>query len=82
VRHLNRHHADALLAIARALGGYPDATAAECSRVDRGRIDLAVRTPCGRAAAGVGFPEAVVEGAQRRAATVELTRRARAAGTA
>ncbi len=79
VEHLNRDHADALLAIAQALGGYPDATAAECSSIDRRGIDLAVRTPRGRAAARVAFPEVLHESTQLRAATVELTRRARSA---
>ena len=31
VAHLNADHADALLEIAQALGGYPDATVATCS---------------------------------------------------
>jgi putative heme iron utilization protein len=82
VEHLNRDHADALLVIAQALGGYPDATATECSGIDRRGIDLAVRTPRGRAAARVAFPEALVESSQLRGATVELTRRARAAAGA
>jgi putative heme iron utilization protein len=78
VEHLNRDHADALLAIAQTLGGYPDATAAKCSGIDRRGIDLVLRTPRGRAAARVAFAEALRETAQLRAATVELTRRARA----
>jgi putative heme iron utilization protein len=78
VEHLNRDHADALLAIAQALGGYPDATAAKCANIDRRGIDLVLRTPRGRAAARVAFAEALRETAQLRAATVELTRRARA----
>jgi putative heme iron utilization protein len=77
VAHLNDDHADALLDIARALGGYPDATAAACSSLDRRGIDLTVDTPRGRAPTRVAFPEALVDGAQLRAATVELTRRAR-----
>jgi putative heme iron utilization protein len=79
VTHLNEDHADALLVIARALGGYPDATAAHCSGLDRRGIDLAVHTPRGRAATRVGFPRALTESSQLRAATVELTHRARAA---
>ena len=35
ITHLNDDHADALLVIAQALGGYPDATAAQCSGLDR-----------------------------------------------
>jgi putative heme iron utilization protein len=78
VTHLNEDHADALLAIAQALGGYPDAIAAQCSGVDRRGIDLAVQTPRGRAPARVAFPLALAESSQLRAATVELTHRARA----
>jgi heme oxygenase (biliverdin-IX-beta and delta-forming) len=44
ITHLNDDHADALLLIAQALGGYPDATAAQCSGLDRRGIDLAVHT--------------------------------------
>jgi len=79
VAHLNRDHADALRVIAQALGGYPDATAAQCSGLDRRGIDLAVHTPRGRAPARVAFPVALDASSQLRAATVELTRRARAA---
>jgi putative heme iron utilization protein len=82
VRHLNEDHADALLVIARALGGYPDATAAHCSGLDRRGIDLTVDTPRGRAPARVAFPRPLDAGAQLRAATVDLTRRARAAAPA
>jgi putative heme iron utilization protein len=64
--------------IAQALGGYPDATQAQCSGLDRRGIDLAVQTPRGRAPARVAFPLALAESSQLRAATVELTRRARA----
>ena len=78
IAHLNDDHADALLVIAQALGGYPDATAAQCSGLDRRGIDLAVHTPRGQAPARVAFPEALAESSQLRAATVELTHRARA----
>lgn len=81
VAHLNDDHADALLVIAQALGGYPDATAARCSGLDRRGIDLAVQTPRGRAPTRVAFAETLVDGAQLRAATVGLTRQARAAAT-
>ncbi len=77
VDHLNADHADALLAIVRALGGYPDATAARCSGLDRLGIDFAVRTPRGPAPARVAFARPLTDGSQLRAATVELTRRAR-----
>lgn len=79
VAHLNADHADALLAMAQQLGGYPDATAATCTAADRYGLDLAVQTPRGTAPARVGFAEPVAEAAGLRGATVELARRARAA---
>jgi heme iron utilization protein len=33
--HLNNDHADALVAMAQAFGGYPDTTAATCTGADR-----------------------------------------------
>jgi putative heme iron utilization protein len=77
--HLNEDHADALLAIARAIGGYPDATAAKCSAIDRYGMDLALDTARGRAPIRVAFPTTLAHSSELRAATVELTRRARAA---
>ena len=79
IAHLNADHGDALLTIAQALGGYPDATFARCSGIDRRGIDLALDTPRGRAPARVSFSATLTESTQLRAATVELTRRARAA---
>jgi putative heme iron utilization protein len=76
--HLNDDHADALLVIAHALGGYPDATAAKCSGIDRHGIDLALDTPRGHAPSRVAFPTALTDSSQLRAATVELTLRAHA----
>jgi Protein of unknown function (DUF2470) len=72
-------HGFALLAIAQALGGYPDATVARCSGLDRRGIDLALETPRGRAPARVSFSATLTDSAQLRAATVELAQRARAA---
>jgi putative heme iron utilization protein len=79
VAHLNADHADALLAIAQALGGYPDATSAICTGVDRRGLDLTVQTPRGGAPARVAFAAELTAGPELRTATVELTRRARAA---
>jgi putative heme iron utilization protein len=79
IDHLNADHADALLVIAQTLGGYPDATTASCSGLDRRGIDLALDTPRGRAPTRVAFPDPLTNSEQLRAATVELTRRARAA---
>jgi putative heme iron utilization protein len=82
VGHLNDDHADALLAMAQALGGHPDATAARCTGADRYGLDLQVDTPRGAAPARVGFATPVADRAGLRAATVELTRRARATAPA
>jgi heme iron utilization protein len=77
--HLNDDHADALLAMAQALGGYPDASAASCTSIDRYGLDLELDTPRGPAATRVGFAERVERPDGLRAATVELARRARGA---
>jgi putative heme iron utilization protein len=77
VSHLNADHADALLAIARTLGGYPDASAATCTGIDRYGVDLTLATARGRAPARVAFPHPLADPAALRAATVELTHRAR-----
>ncbi|MGY2024904.1 HugZ family pyridoxamine 5'-phosphate oxidase [Nocardia gipuzkoensis] len=77
VAHLNDDHADALLDMARRLGGYPDATEARCERADRYGLDLRVVTPRGVARTRVGYAERLEGIEQLRAATVELARRAR-----
>jgi putative heme iron utilization protein len=82
VDHLNADHADALLAMAQALGGYPDATSARCIAADRRGLDLVAATPRGTAPTRVGFAEPVTAAAGLRAAAVELTRRARASSAA
>ncbi len=77
VRHLNDDHADALLAMAVALAGFTDATAARCLRADRYGLGLAVETPRGTAYPRLGFAAPVAAPGGLRAACVELTRRAR-----
>jgi putative heme iron utilization protein len=77
LEHLNTDHADALLAMAQALGGHPDATAAQCHAIDRYGLDLFVTTPRGYGFARLPFAETVTERDGLRAATVELARRAR-----
>jgi putative heme iron utilization protein len=79
VEHLNADHADVLLLMAQTLAGYTDATAARCDRADRYGLDLTVTTPRGKAPTRVGFAEPVTAPDGLRAASVELTRRARAA---
>jgi heme oxygenase (biliverdin-IX-beta and delta-forming) len=79
IAHLNGDDADALLAMARALGGYPDATAATCTGADRYGLDLRVATPRGVAYARIGYAAPIDSIDELRSATVELTRRARPA---
>ncbi|MBF6541865.1 HugZ family protein [Nocardia brasiliensis] len=77
IAHLNDDHAPALLAMAQALGGYPDATEASCERADRYGLDLRVVTPRGVARTRVGYAEPIGSIDELRAATVELARRSR-----
>jgi heme iron utilization protein len=77
IEHLNADHADALSAMARALGGFPDADAASCTGADRYGLDLKVTTRRGIAYTRVGFAEPISGIDELRAATVELVRRAR-----
>lgn len=82
VTHLNDDHADALLAMVHAFGGYPDATSALCERADRYGLDLKVTTPRGMAVTRVGYAAPIDAIGELRAATVELTHRARQASGA
>lgn len=75
--HLNRDHADALLLIARRLGGFPDAETATCRRCDRYGLDLWVTTPRGGAPCRVPFELPVDAPDGLRQAAVALVRRAR-----
>jgi putative heme iron utilization protein len=75
---LDEDHADALLAMAQALGGFPDATEARCERADRYGLDLTVRTPRGTGTTRIGFADRITMPGGLRAATVELATRARA----
>jgi putative heme iron utilization protein len=77
VTHLNEDHADALLSMARALGGYPDATAATCASIDRYGLDLDLDTERGPAATRIPFVDPLTAPGELRAATVALARRAR-----
>jgi putative heme iron utilization protein len=79
IKHLNEDHADALLAMAQALAGHPDATSASCHAIDRFGLDLFISTPRGPAFGRLTFAEVVTQPDGLRAATVELARRARAA---
>jgi len=79
IARLNGDHADALVAMAQALGGYPDTTAATCTGADRYGLDLRVVTPRGVAYTRIGYATPIDSIDELRSATVELTRRARRA---
>lgn len=80
ISHLNEDHGDALLVIAQSLGGYTDATTARSVGIDRHGIDLMIDTPRGAAPIRIGFATPATTPDGLRAATVELTKRAREAG--
>jgi len=79
IARLNGDHADALVAMAQALGGYPDTTAATCTGADRYGHDLRVVTPRGVAYTRIGYATPIDSIDELRSATVELTHRARRA---
>jgi len=78
VAHLNKDHADALLAISRELGGARGAVAAVCTGIDRYGIDLSCTGAGQSAAARVLFDEPLQKAADVRPATVQLAQRAKA----
>ena len=78
IAHLNEDHADALLEMAQALGGRPEATAARCLDADRSGLDLRVQTPEGEREVRVPYEEPIEEPAGLRKATVRLAQKARA----
>lgn len=79
VQRVNDKHAEELLAMARSLGGHPEATSARAERVDRFGIDLMVSTPGGPVETRIDFAEPVSDPKWMRAAFRDLTRRAQAA---
>jgi putative heme iron utilization protein len=79
IARLNGDHADALVAMAQALGGYPDTTAATCTGADRHGLDLRVVTPRGVGYTRIGYATPIDSIDELRSATVELTHRARRA---
>ena len=78
IAHLNTDHADALTAMVRVFGGYPDADTAVCVGIDRYGLDLRVHTPRGIAHTRVGFPERLDSPDQLRSTTAALARAASA----
>jgi putative heme iron utilization protein len=78
IAHLNADHADALAAMARTFGGYPDTDTAVCTAIDRYGMDIRVRTPRGIAYTRVGFRVRLDAPSQLRSVTAELAREAAA----
>jgi heme iron utilization protein len=78
IAHLNDDHADALLDMARAIGGRPEATAARCVDADRTGLDLIVQTSGGEVEVRVDYDEPIDGPEGLRKATVKLAHRARA----
>jgi putative heme iron utilization protein len=78
VAHLNEDHDDALLDMARAIGGCPEATAARCVDADRTGLDLIAETPSGETEVRVPYDEPIDGPEDLRKATVKLAHRARA----
>jgi heme iron utilization protein len=79
IAHLNADHGEALVAMAKTLGGYPDTVEATCTGVDRYGLDLRLSTQRGMAYTRVGYGAPIDSISELRSATVELTRRARKA---
>jgi hypothetical protein len=77
IDHLNADHAAALAAMARTLGGYPDTLDATCTGADRYGLDLRLTTERGVAYTRIGYAAPIDSMDELRAATVELTRRAK-----
>jgi heme iron utilization protein len=77
IDHLNDDHDDALLDMAQALGGCPEATAARCVDADRTGLDLIAETPGGECEVRVLYEEPIDGPEGLRKATVKLAQRAR-----
>jgi putative heme iron utilization protein len=76
IAHLNADHAEALVAMARAFGGYPDTDSAVCTSIDRYGLHLRVPTARGDAHVRVDFPSRLESADQLRSATADLARAA------
>jgi putative heme iron utilization protein len=77
IAHLNADHDDALLDMARALGGCPEATAARCLDADRFGLTLLASTEPGEVTIRVLYDEPIEDAEGLRKATVKLAMRAR-----
>jgi len=78
IEHLNEDHDDALLDMARAIGGRPEATTARCVDADCTGLDLVATTPDGEVGVRVPYDEPIDAPEGLRKATVKLAHRARA----
>jgi putative heme iron utilization protein len=78
IAHLNEDHDDALLEMAQALGGQPEATAVRCVDADRTGLDLVAATPAGEIDVRVDYEEPIEAPEGLRKATVKLAQKARA----
>jgi putative heme iron utilization protein len=78
IEHLNGDHADALLEMAQALGGCPQASAVRCLDADRTGLDLIATTPEGEVPVRVDYEEPIDAPEGLRKATVKLAQKARA----
>jgi len=78
VERLNEHHADDLLAVARTLGGDPDATSARAEHIGPTGVDLVVDGPHGRWRTHVDFVEPAAGNRELRLAVRALAAVARA----
>ncbi len=78
ITHLNEDHADALLDMALAIGGCPEATAARCVDADSTGLDLIATTADGEVDVRVPYDEPIESPGGLRVATVALAKRARA----
>ena len=77
IAHLNDDHPDALLEMAQALGGCPEATAARCVGADRTGLDLVAATPDGERPVRVDYEQPIDGPEGLRKATVRLAQKAR-----
>jgi putative heme iron utilization protein len=78
IAHLNADHADALLDMARALGGCPEATSARCLDADTTALTLEANTSTDTLTLRIPYAEPITDAAGLRKATVKLAHRARA----
>lgn len=78
IAHLNSDHADALLDMARALGGCPEAISATCLDADTTALTLEATTPTDTLTLRIPYDEPITDAASLRNATVKLAHRARA----